>query len=775
SNTVDKTPSVGSLNVKASPDGGISDSQDRWIVMLEKSNITAADTLYFDENVSVSSYNVSSSTPVASYLVTLNDSVNRRTQSNGGQVTFEHDILGIYTHKNNTLKSGTLQSTGNNNVTTLSNSYFSNSSWTYPSAGPQTNQRDLEGTFGSYGNGNWVWSADGNDHAAWSSNSRTLYMAAKNGNSSGTGDFIRVVTKWSVPGPTAKNDYAWVNEGGSVSAADGQTSNGATGGMTNANDPKTFSDFSGGMERFDFNNDGSKLYVNDYSSGDYKQYSLSTPYDVSTATADNSGDSLDGPTSYYNIIFNGTGSKAFILTYNSDYIREYNLSTAYDIRTASYNRSQYVGSYDTTPTDFEFNSDGSKLFLLGSADDQIIQLNLSTPYNITTSSNGGSFDIGDYLTNTSVWGMTLSPDGKKIFVADGNRNIHEFFLPVANDVTTASFLGYTSVSSSIGSIGGIAFNNDGTKFYASDRNSNKIVEYNTSVPFSVQSFMPGGNTGDVLHTTRYASKDTGTNLSVNGFRKGGVEGQGTFSHAGGDLVGGTLDGEYGTLTMRTTGAYTYVANNNISGLDAGEVVYDHFNYRAKDGGNNNDTAVLTFTIVGIDNNTLPTAANNTVTIAEDATHTFAASQFNFADSDGDSLSSVKITSLPATGTLTLNGSAVSQNQTITASQIANLVYTPVANGNGDSYTSFQFKVNDGTADSASAYTMTIDVTPSNDLPTAANNTVTIAEDTTHTFAASQFNFADIDGDSLSSVKITSLPATGTLTLNGSVVSQNQSV
>jgi hypothetical protein len=61
---------------------------------------------------------------------------------------------------------------------------------------------------------------------------------------------------------------------------------------------------------------------------------------------------------------------------------------------------------------------------------------------------------------------------------------------------------------------------------------------------------------------------------------------------------------------------------------------------------------------------------------------------------------------------------VSQNQTIAASQIANLVYTPVANGNGDPYTTFQFKVNDGTADSASAYTMTVDVTPVNDPPTA---------------------------------------------------------
>ena len=87
-------------------------------------------------------------------------------------------------------------------------------------------------------------------------------------------------------------------------------------------------------------------------------------------------------------------------------------------------------------------------------------------------------------------------------------------------------------------------------------------------------------------------------------------------------------------------------------------------------------------------------------------HTFAASEFNFADVDSDSLDHVTIATLPATGTLTLSGTAVEAGDDIAANQIENLVYTPVANGNGDPYTSFTFTVNDGTADSASSYTMT---------------------------------------------------------------------
>ena len=48
-------------------------------------------------------------------------------------------------------------------------------------------------------------------------------------------------------------------------------------------------------------------------------------------------------------------------------------------------------------------------------------------------------------------------------------------------------------------------------------------------------------------------------------------------------------------------------------------------------------------------NTPPTASNGTVTTNEDTDYTFAATDFGFSDSNGDALSSVKITGLPASG------------------------------------------------------------------------------------------------------------------------------
>ena len=115
----------------------------------------------------------------------------------------------------------------------------------------------------------------------------------------------------------------------------------------------------------------------------------------------------------------------------------------------------------------------------------------------------------------------------------------------------------------------------------------------------------------------------------------------------------------------------------------------------------------------------PTAANKTVTVAEDDSYSFQASDFGFADTDtGDALARVKITALPGTGkgTLALDGTALTANDTATKTELDDdeLVYTPPANANGTGFASFTFKVSDGLLDSTAVYTMTLDVSAVND-------------------------------------------------------------
>ena len=113
-------------------------------------------------------------------------------------------------------------------------------------------------------------------------------------------------------------------------------------------------------------------------------------------------------------------------------------------------------------------------------------------------------------------------------------------------------------------------------------------------------------------------------------------------------------------------------------------------------------------------NSAPTAAHNTVTMAEDGRYEFSATDFGFHDTNlADALVSVRIVTVPAAGTLALDGTDVTLNQVVTKTRIddGDLTFTPATGGSGDNYASFTFKVNDGTVDSAGAYRMRIDVTP----------------------------------------------------------------
>ena len=119
-------------------------------------------------------------------------------------------------------------------------------------------------------------------------------------------------------------------------------------------------------------------------------------------------------------------------------------------------------------------------------------------------------------------------------------------------------------------------------------------------------------------------------------------------------------------------------------------------------------------------NAAPTAADGTVTTDEDTAYAFGASDFGFTDTDtDDELASVRVVTLPGSGTLAVSGAAVSADQEVAASDLeGNLTYTPAADGHGSGYASFTFRVSDGTDESAADYTMTIDVNAVNDAPSA---------------------------------------------------------
>ncbi|MBW4680304.1 MAG: tandem-95 repeat protein [Microcoleus vaginatus WJT46-NPBG5] len=176
-------------------------------------------------------------------------------------------------------------------------------------------------------------------------------------------------------------------------------------------------------------------------------------------------------------------------------------------------------------------------------------------------------------------------------------------------------------------------------------------------------------------------------------------------------------------------------------------------------------------------NDLPALGNISKSANEDTAVSFTAADFTtaFSDADGDSLTKIQITTLPANGNLTLNGAAVALNQEIAATQLDGLTFTPNANFNGS--TSFNWNGFDGTSYSANDSQINLTVNPKNDLPIVSTVSKTGSADTAIAFTSADFQsaFGDLDNDPLSKIKITSLPGNGSLTLNGVGVKANQEI
>ena len=106
--------------------------------------------------------------------------------------------------------------------------------------------------------------------------------------------------------------------------------------------------------------DGTKMYIVGSSSDTVYQYSLSTAYDMSSASYDSVSFSVSGQeTNPYGINMNNDGTKMYIIGASSDKVNQYSLSTAYDLSTASYDSVSFSVA-DTNPKDVAFSNDGTR-------------------------------------------------------------------------------------------------------------------------------------------------------------------------------------------------------------------------------------------------------------------------------------------------------------------------------------------------------------------------------------------------------------------------------
>ena len=184
----------------------------------------------------------------------------------------------------------------------------------------------------------------------------------------------------------------------------------------------------------------------------------------------------------------------------------------------------------------------------------------------------------------------------------------------------------------------------------------------------------------------------------------------------------------------------------------------------------------TLTIDSSDNP--PTASDGTVRTRPSRAYAFRVGDFGYQDPDGDPLAHVTVGTLPSPGTLTLGGTNVAVDAQIARARIAagDLKFTPAEQPlKGRPYARFTFKVNDGSADSVSSYTLAIDV--ANQPPVATDGEARLSSDTPHAFGLEDFRdlYSDADGDALAGIMIVAPPEKGMLALEDTAVTPNTAV
>ena len=259
----------------------------------------------------------------------------------------------------------------------------------------------------------------------------------------------------------------------------------------------------------EFNGDGTKMYLVGFGDDNIQQFTLSTAYAVGTASYV-AAYSLGGDGIYYpySMRWNNDGSKFFVVDYSADTVIEYSVSNAYDVTTGTVTEGTNfsVSSYESNPLDVAFNTDGTKMYVIGNGGDEINEWTLST-----------GFDLSSTVTHVSATslGMTdpshfdISSDGTLMAVVDyGTDILKGFTLSTPFDSSTISAtqsidLSKTWISAPSGNFyltnywltpTGCRFNGDGTTITIMDRyntNYDKAISVPLVVPYDVRGFADG--------------------------------------------------------------------------------------------------------------------------------------------------------------------------------------------------------------------------------------------------------------------------------------------
>ena len=243
-----------------------------------------------------------------------------------------------------------------------------------------------------------------------------------------------------------------------------------------------------GYEYMHFKPDGTKVWIGGPNQDTIYEYDLSTGFDLSTITY---GRSFAFSTSSQSqgFFMKSDGTRAYISDYTSD-IFQLDLSTAWDITTASYSSVVLNLGSGNYSKDIYIKSDGTKLYNVAN-NNVMKQFTMATPWDLSTATLDHTVTLADSFTYGSI---TFNSDGTILFIAHVNtspaalRAVNSYSLSTAWDISsTLTLITNYDIFPEIGGhiASGIGFNGDGSKMYimsaenTSTSPGRRILEYST--------------------------------------------------------------------------------------------------------------------------------------------------------------------------------------------------------------------------------------------------------------------------------------------------------
>lgn len=243
-----------------------------------------------------------------------------------------------------------------------------------------------------------------------------------------------------------------------------------------------------------FSSDGLNLYVCDSADNNINYYTLGTAWDITSAS--HTGDFATGVTDPIGLYIKSDGITFWVVNYNTDTIRQYHMVTPWDMSSAVYDTVEKALTETVIPSGVYWSTDGMHFYVTCQTNDAIYQYDCTSAWDISTASYSISRYIG-YIEG-GVGQIWIDDTGHKLWIVGTSDYISQWYMTTAWDLSTLKLTNIRLYIVSLDTTAqGLFFRNNGTDVYVSGLGSDLIKKITLQQAWDLSDSRFGTSTDEV--------------------------------------------------------------------------------------------------------------------------------------------------------------------------------------------------------------------------------------------------------------------------------------